>query len=633
MNLINFLRTYRVLLATLCLLIITGLTACGGGGGNSGKSQASLLEDGASCNLDAQCSSNYCLPTNSVCAVPSCSDGVLNQGEVNIDCGGPNCSGCADGDSCSTGDDCASGYCSYGVSCAANPVSCLDLLQSGASSGIHGIDPDQDGILQDVYCDMTTDDGGWTLVASTFQTPLRDEASEHYNDLTTVDPANPHTGIWNGLRPIIDTTGDIRVTCKVDATTSLGATYDVDLSFYDVSWYKTITTGAHVDSCFEENQGSGYTGPWNRRNNLTSEFKSNTENYASGYMEGEDRCDADTDFTVDFNDRGMDSNQADGTDWGNDDGRSKCASTQNMGNGAWHIWSRETTCFDGRRSGMETDIDCGGGSCATCNAGASCSIDADCTTSICNNGTCAAQHCANGVKDVDETDIDCGGSCGACSTGKQCSTDADCGGATCNSSNSCEVPASCLDWLNQTPGLADGEYLIDRDGNGPKKNIQVFCDMTSDGGGYTMLKVASETNLVAAEAEAICAQNNMQLHIPRSLAHLEATLTLARNNAIGPDGDIHYARILGIYPDVDGATCSNTPFNSSSTNCDWSASDNGPFYISTRTNIAEPNGDNSTIGSMTYSWSIDNTSTGYNDLPGPGADSPRFICQVGDKQP
>ena len=39
-------------------------------------------------------------------------------------------------------------------------------------------------------------------------------------------------------------------------------------------------------------------------------------------MEGEDSC-ADTgDFTIDFDDRGMDNNQNDGTDWGEDD-RSK----------------------------------------------------------------------------------------------------------------------------------------------------------------------------------------------------------------------------------------------------------------------------------------------------------------------
>ncbi|TXD35141.1 DUF4215 domain-containing protein [Lujinxingia vulgaris] len=568
------------------------------------------------------------------CALPTCDDGILNQDESDTDCGGPNCTACEDGASCTSGDDCTSGHCAYGRSCAPNPVSCLDLLLGGTTtSGVYSIDPNEDGTLEDVYCDMDTDGGGWTLVASTFQTLLRDEASAYYADLSTLDPASGQTGIWSGLRALVDTTGDMRFTCKVDAAASQGPTFDVDLSFYDVSWYQTLTTGSHADSCFEENQGAGYTGPWNRRNNLTGDFKSNLDEYASGFMEGEDRCDADTDFTVDFNDRGMDSNQTDGTDWGSDDGRAKCGSTENMENGAWHIWSRETTCFDGRQSGDESDTDCGGSCATSCQSGASCRVDDDCASSDCYLGVCQPDLCSNGVQDADESDLDCGGSCAPCSTGEQCASDADCGGYTCDADNTCDIPTSCLDALTDTPGLPDGTYLIDPDGEGPLKSLEAYCDMTSDGGGYTFLKIKTDTNVYASDAEALCAEHGLQLHIPRSQAHLTATLTLARAANIGPDANIHYARIFGIYPDVDGATCIRTPFNSSSADCNWSASDGGPFFIGTRANIAEPNGDNTTAGSMTYAWFPDGTVEGYNDLPGPGASSDRFMCQVGDKLP
>ena len=54
----------------------------------------------------------------------------------------------------------------------------------------------------------------------------------------------------------------------------------------------------------------------------------------------EDSCTDTSDFTVDFDDRGMDSNQSDGTDWGEDDSTKKCG-TSGVNDGAWHIWVRE----------------------------------------------------------------------------------------------------------------------------------------------------------------------------------------------------------------------------------------------------------------------------------------------------
>src|SRR2546430_473031 len=45
--------------------------------------------------------------------------------------------------------------------------------------------------------------------------------------------------------------------------------------------------------------------------------------------------------------------------------------------------------------------------------------------------------CGDGMKDGDETDVDCGGSCAACDIGKACSNGTDCKSAVCTM-NKCD---------------------------------------------------------------------------------------------------------------------------------------------------------------------------------------------------
>jgi hypothetical protein len=46
---------------------------------------------------------------------------------------------------------------------------------------------------------------------------------------------------------------------------------------------------------------------------------------------------------------------------------------------------------------------------------------------------------------------------------------------------------SCLEILNQDPDSPDGAYRVDLDGPGPGAMATVWCDMTTDGGGWTGL--------------------------------------------------------------------------------------------------------------------------------------------------
>jgi hypothetical protein len=98
---------------------------------------------------------------------PRCSDGVRDDLETDVDCGGGTCAGCAVGRTCSVGGDCASGTCSAGA-CTQDSTSCLTIKRTNpaATDGLYTIDPDGAGGAApfSAFCDMTTAGGGWTRV-------------------------------------------------------------------------------------------------------------------------------------------------------------------------------------------------------------------------------------------------------------------------------------------------------------------------------------------------------------------------------------------------------------------------------------------------------------------------------------
>src|SRR5262245_29669609 len=58
--------------------------------------------------------------------------------------------------------------------------------------------------------------------------------------------------------------------------------------------------------------------------------------------------------------------------------------------------------------------------------GSSCATGADCRTGVCTGGICQAASPSDGVKNGDESDVDCGGpGAPACALGKQCKAGTD----------------------------------------------------------------------------------------------------------------------------------------------------------------------------------------------------------------
>ncbi|HKO51074.1 MAG TPA: hypothetical protein VJV79_25370 [Polyangiaceae bacterium] len=107
----------------------------------------------------------------------------------------------------------------------------------------------------------------------------------------------------------------------------------------------------------------------------------------------------------------------------------------------------EPTCTDGVRNQDETEIDCGG-SCKPCDIGAKCTDNDDCDGQYCVDDKCA-DHCTSGVKESDETDKDCGGAtCEKCADTLKCSAADDCQSLVC-SNQKCSVPTCSDEVLNQ----------------------------------------------------------------------------------------------------------------------------------------------------------------------------------------
>lgn len=76
------------------------------------------------------------------------------------------------------------------------------------------------------------------------------------------------------------------------------------------------------------------------------------------------------------------------------------------------------TCTDSVKNGAETDVDCGGASCPTCANGDTCSVDGDCTSTVCNPmKVCVASICGDnritGAETCDDGGTTSGNGCSA----------------------------------------------------------------------------------------------------------------------------------------------------------------------------------------------------------------------------
>ena len=148
---------------------------------------------------------------------------------------------------------------------------------------------------------------------------------------------------------------------------------------------------------------------------------------------------------------------------------------------------------NGIKDGDETDVDCGGTKAPACADGKGCGVTADCTSGVCTGGKCQAPSSTDGVKNGDETGVDCGGSSGKkCPAGQGCKSNADCDLLTCDPGTNKCLPASSGD------GFKNGtETDVDCGGgaptNAPRCAQGKGCDVNGDCAGVVQCDANTKT--------------------------------------------------------------------------------------------------------------------------------------------
>jgi hypothetical protein len=133
---------------------------------------------------------------------------------------------------------------------------------------------------------------------------------------------------------------------------------------------------------------------------------------------------------------------------------------------------------DGVKDNNETDVDCGGGGAnPPCADQKECAVPTDCASKICTAGKCIPGGPGDGLQNEDETDVDCGGAVAPkCKDGQGCKVGGDCADGVCGPDGKCAAPSN-------SDGVQNGtETDVDCGGGGPlcaadkKCNVGPDCD-------------------------------------------------------------------------------------------------------------------------------------------------------------
>jgi hypothetical protein len=144
---------------------------------------------------------------------------------------------------------------------------------------------------------------------------------------------------------------------------------------------------------------------------------------------------------------------------------------------------------NGIRDGDETDVDCGGTSAPACKDTKVCLLARDCVSKVCTTGSCAAPTPTDGVQNGTETDVDCGGSVAPrCLQNQKCAIKNDCVNGLCNGGTCANVFVYDVNHVistGQSNAIANGGDVLSttQPYNNLSFNTGVMTSLACDGDG------------------------------------------------------------------------------------------------------------------------------------------------------
>lgn len=164
-------------------------------------------------------------------------------------------------------------------------------------------------------------------------------------------------------------------------------------------------------------------------------------------------------------------------------------------------------CADGKKNGDETDFDCGGPVCSPCDDDLLCDVASDCKSLVCGqNNHCTPPACDDTIKNGTEGDVDCGADCSdKCDPDQTCNIDGDCEGNDCTG-----VAGTCVPNCNDTVKNVD-ETDVDC-GGGTCDDCDIGQDCAgSNGNCKSGLCGANDKCVAKSPLGAACMQGNQCL--------------------------------------------------------------------------------------------------------------------------